>query len=205
MRSSTKQMLAVLAVGLSSLLAMGFASPGEGGFNGGVVSNTITSTVAAGGNGIVVPAGTFICLDASCTDKILENGSNQIEFRTGSSSMGFFLHTNGQFTTNYQANLTGVKIGASGTAISSSMRATGTLDFGSAATGACSSDLTITVTGATAGAEVALDVPNGSVPAGSIFWAWVSAADTVKVRHCCLSGTTCDPASGTYSARVFNP
>lgn len=82
---------------------------------------------------------------------------------------------------------------------------TATLDFASAAAGVCSTDLTITVTGAAAGAPVDLGVPNGSVATGSSFFPWVSAANTVSVRHCCNLGSACDPASGVFSARVWNP
>jgi len=98
-----------------------------------------------------------------------------------------------------------LKVGLTGTLISASIRGTGTLDFASALVGACSADLTITATGATAGTEVSIGVPNASMAAGSQFQGWVSATDTVSVRHCCQAGTSCDPASGTFSARVFNP
>lgn len=103
-----------------------------------------------------------------------------------------------------RADASGIAIGNAGTAISKSIRGTATLDFASAAAGACSADLSVTVTGATAGTEVHLGVPNASVPAGSQFFAWVSATNTVTVRHCCFTGT-CDPASGTFAARVYNP
>lgn len=99
----------------------------------------------------------------------------------------------------------GLVIGSGGTAISKSVAGTGTLDFASAAISTCSADLTITVTGATAAAPVELGVPNGSVAAGSVFWSWTSATNTVSVRHCCVGAATCDPASGTFSARVMNP
>lgn len=99
----------------------------------------------------------------------------------------------------------GLSIGTSGTAIKQSNDGSATLDFASAAQATCSADLTITVTGATTAASVALSVINASVPTGSVFWAWISAADTVKVRHCCVGAATCDPASGVYHARTFNP
>lgn len=95
-------------------------------------------------------------------------------------------------------------IGAAGTGMASSIRGTATLDFASAAAAACSAVLTITVTGATTTAEVALLIPNAANTTGSIFTAWVSAADTVSVKHCCMTGT-CDPASASFAARVFNP
>lgn len=103
-----------------------------------------------------------------------------------------------------KATSSGFTIGSTGTAISSSIRGTGTLDFASAAAGACSADLTIAVTGAVAGSDVDLGPPAARV-AGAVFDAWVSAADTVTVRHCCVNSVACDPASGTFSARVWNP
>lgn len=99
----------------------------------------------------------------------------------------------------------GLKIGTgtTGTAISGSFRSTATLDFANQAV-AGEETLTITVTGAVAGAEVDIGVPNGSVAAGSSFFGWVSAADTVSIKHTCTL-TNCNPASGTFSARVWNP
>lgn len=94
-------------------------------------------------------------------------------------------------------------IGTSGTAIASSIRNTATLDFPSTAVATCD-DLTITVTGAVVGADVSIGTPATRVT-GSTFDAWVSATDTVSIRHCCSEGATCDPASATFSARVWNP
>lgn len=78
-----------------------------------------------------------------------------------------------------------------------------TLDFANAAAGACSADLTIAVPGAADGDSCAVGVVNASVPAaGSQFACWVSAANTVTVRHCCNGAGACDPASGTFRATV---
>lgn len=81
--------------------------------------------------------------------------------------------------------------------------ATATLDFPSTLAGA-SSDLTITVTGAVVGDSVAIGVPDGSTLANGNFTAWVSAADTVKIRFANNSLTLAlDPASGTFKATVI--
>lgn len=77
-----------------------------------------------------------------------------------------------------------------------------TLDFGSTSAQS-SADLTITVTGATAGAPVMLGVPNGSVLSNSSFSAWVSATNTVTVRFNNYSSGSQDPASGTFTVRVI--
>lgn len=95
------------------------------------------------------------------------------------------------------AAVASVAIGG-GTAVTSVLCSSATLDFASAAAGACSADLTITVTGATAGYPAFLGPINASVPAGSQFSQWISGTDTVTVRHCCINGT-CDPASGAFT------
>lgn len=122
----------------------------------------------------------------------------------GPSGQGLGFRENNTNVLGTWTSAAGLSIGTSGTAIKQANEGSGTLDFASAAAGACSADLTITVTGATVTAAATVSPINASVPAGSIFFAWVSAADTVKVRHCCINGT-CDPASGVYHARTFNP
>lgn len=77
---------------------------------------------------------------------------------------------------------------------------TATIDFASIAAGNCATS-TITVTGAADGDIVKLGVPNAANTTGSQFTAWVSASDTVTVKHCCISGT-CDPGSGSFRATV---
>jgi len=82
------------------------------------------------------------------------------------------------------------------------LKGSATLDFPSTAAGT-SSDLTITVTGAADGDVVSLGVPNGSTLANGVFSAWVSAADTVKVRFTNTNLVTAlDPASGTFKVNV---
>lgn len=78
--------------------------------------------------------------------------------------------------------------------------ATATLDFPSTAAGAIA-DLTISVPGAALGDAVILGVPNGSQTATATFSAFVSAADTVKVRY--SPKATEDPASGTFKVYVI--
>lgn len=81
--------------------------------------------------------------------------------------------------------------------------ATATLDFGSTAAGA-STDLTIALTGALDGNPVSVGVVVGSVVANGVFTAWVSAADTVKVRFTNTNLVTAlDPASGVFKVVVF--
>ena len=76
-----------------------------------------------------------------------------------------------------------------------------TLDFASIAS-LGQADLTITVTGATIEDEVALGLP-AAPTSGIIFNAFVSATNTVTVRAHNYTAGAIDPASATYSVRVF--
>jgi hypothetical protein len=93
----------------------------------------------------------------------------------------------------------GVTIGASGTAISSIIDATATLDFD--LTAVVVEDKTITVTGAALNDDVVIGVPHGSITTTSVYFGWVSAADTVTIR-CRTAAAGENPASGTFSATV---
>lgn len=84
--------------------------------------------------------------------------------------------------------------------IKANLSATATLDFPNTAISTCS-DLTMTVTGAADGDSVFLGTPNGSVPAGGNFFAWVSGANIVTARFC-ADGVARDPASGAFRATV---
>lgn len=81
------------------------------------------------------------------------------------------------------------------------LKGSGILDFGSVAS-LGNEILTITVTGAADGDAVYIGVPNGSMTAGLVFTAWVSAANTVSVQ--CYNSTLgpIDPNSGTFKAVV---
>ena len=81
------------------------------------------------------------------------------------------------------------------------LTATATLDFPSTAAVGCD-DLTITVNGAADGDTVIVGSPNGSYPADSFFHGFVSAANTVTVRHC-TNAAISDPASGTFRATII--
>ena len=88
-----------------------------------------------------------------------------------------------------------------GNALPTVLTGSNTLDFASIAS-LTEADLTITVTGAVVGNEVALGLP-ASPTSGIIFNAFVSAANTVTVRAHNYTAGAIDPASATYSVRVF--
>lgn len=76
------------------------------------------------------------------------------------------------------------------------------LDFPSIANGACAPELTVAVSGAAPGDEVAAGWP-GTLEPGLIGTMRVSAADTVAVRLCNFSGAAQDPASAMFTAKVI--
>jgi hypothetical protein len=79
--------------------------------------------------------------------------------------------------------------------------ASATLDFPSISA-VSQADLTITVTGAAVGDEVALALP-AAPTAGIVFNAFVSATNTVTVRASNITASAVDPASASYSVLVF--
>ncbi len=79
---------------------------------------------------------------------------------------------------------------------------TATLDFGNTAAGT-SDDLTVTITGAADGDEIVLGVPNAAMSASSSYFAWVSATNTVTIRHNNYSTGSIDPASASFKVSVI--
>lgn len=86
--------------------------------------------------------------------------------------------------------------------IAKMLSASATLDFGNTASGT-SNDLTITVTGATTGDEVILGVPNTAMNTSNSYFAWVSATNTVTVRHNNYSTGAIDPSSASFKVSVI--
>jgi hypothetical protein len=76
-----------------------------------------------------------------------------------------------------------------------------TLDFGAIPTGSCASDLTFSLPGAAIGDAVSPGWPS-AMAAGLIGTMRVSAANSIAVRVCNLSGTPVDPASASYQATI---
>jgi hypothetical protein len=91
-------------------------------------------------------------------------------------------------------------------AITRSLGGSIAFDFASV-TITCEDSTGITVTGAVAGDACFVGPPTTVSGAGtglhSSFTCYVSAADTVKVRHC-AAGTADNPASATYYVRVIS-
>ena len=96
--------------------------------------------------------------------------------------------------------------GSSSTEVKKYFSTTASLDFDQAGTAlatGCSTDLTVSVTGAAVGDLVAIGVPNGSVNPDSMFMGWVSSTNNVTVRHCTITIGANNPASGTFRVSVW--
>lgn len=81
---------------------------------------------------------------------------------------------------------------------------TATVDFASTAATVCSADSQVTVTGAAVNDIVTVGPP-ATVNQGSMFQGYVSAANTVQIKHCNMSAGAVDPASATYRVTVLKP
>lgn len=88
-----------------------------------------------------------------------------------------------------------------GTPIVQVLSGTATLDFPSTAPGS-TSDLSLTIVGASFGDVVSLGVPGGSVTPSSVYTAWVSATNTVTVRFANMATASLNPSSGTFRAMI---
>lgn len=82
------------------------------------------------------------------------------------------------------------------------LRGSAALNFPSVAASG-SADLTITMTGAALGDVVSLGVPNAAMSANLLYFAWVSAANTVTVRAINNSAVAIDPASATFKVNIW--
>lgn len=97
----------------------------------------------------------------------------------------------------------GLKIG-SGANITKHLSGTASLDFGATAATTCD-DLNVTVTGAADGDTVSIGVPTAlASDAFTSFSGFVSAANTVTVRRCDVTGTAAsNPAAATVRVDVW--
>lgn len=92
-------------------------------------------------------------------------------------------------------------MGALGVRSQSALNGSATLDFPSLNAGACSSDLTFTVPGAEVSDTIAAGWP-ADLPQGVVGTMRVTAAGTVAVRLCNLSGSSIDPPASLYRGTI---
>jgi hypothetical protein len=87
--------------------------------------------------------------------------------------------------------------------LSRAIIASASLDFPSTVADATSTR-TITVTGAAEGDFLFMGLPDSAMPAaGGVYSWWISAADTVTVQFWNNTGSSINPASGTFTAMVI--
>jgi hypothetical protein len=103
----------------------------------------------------------------------------------------------------YIATGGGLFIGDSGSKISGSYRLVSTIDMSSIAANACL-DTQLTRTGVVAGAECTVGAPS-TIETGLILNCFAAGANLVKLRACNVTVGAIDPASQSFSVRVFNP
>ena len=92
-------------------------------------------------------------------------------------------------------------IAGTGATVTSVLTAASTINFPEIAAGATSDSSGITVTGAAVGDAVMVGVP-AAIEAGIVVTAYVSAADTVKVRAANVTASPINPASGSFRVVV---
>lgn len=88
-----------------------------------------------------------------------------------------------------------------GSPVARTLAVTATLDFPSISA-AATQTLTVTCPGAITGDPVVVGLP-GTVDAGIVFDARVSAADTITVRAMNITASPVNPASATFEFVVF--
>ncbi len=121
---------------------------------------------------------------------LIDAGTNSADGGAGTHTSVFRVDTAGATT-----------IGNGGTPMLKVLSTTATLDFGSTLA-QTSADLTVPLSGAVVGNVVSLGPP-ATVAANTCFTAWVSAPDTVTVRHNNYSALAVDPASATFRVAVI--
>jgi hypothetical protein len=196
---------------VSFSLPFGSASFAFGLVNINVDGSFATPAFTVSALGTVSAAGGNIQLvsDGSAT---LASGLFQINTNGSFLSPGFSVDNTGQisavggsvsFLAGGEAVFAGQVTIGGGAPIKKALTATAVLDFPSTAAGAAS-DLTIALPGAALGDCVILGLPNSSTVASGVFSAWVSAADTVKVRFDNTQTVgNLDPASGTFRVAIL--
>jgi hypothetical protein len=164
------------------------------GHYGFVADNTLYSTAIRNGFNAGADPTAQLHLGASTTAA----GTGSIKINEGSR-----LTTPEDGNLNYVSNNLEFTESTTVYILAKTLTTTSTLDFGSTAAGT-STDLTVTLTGASSGDVVSIGIPSGSIPDNGAYTAWVSAADTITIRFSNndLSASK-DPASGTYRVTII--
>jgi hypothetical protein len=137
-------------------------------------------------------------IESSCSSTAVNSGM-RIKIATSQTTQDIVATFKGDLSTTLAGSLS---VGG-GASLSKILPASAILDFPSIAAGG-QQELTISVTGAAAGAMVSLGPPS-VLEAGVIVGARVSASGVVTVCAANITGSPIDPASATYKVVVFNP
>lgn len=167
---------------------------------GSVASTNLsdTSVIARTNQANTFSAGSKQTFSASATTAGLNIASVTADPSSPANGDMWYRSDTGKFRC-YQAGVTTDCIGAGGGSSSVTGLYSGTLNFPAIADGA-TAELTFTATGATTGMALAVAAPS-ALETGVIPTAFVSSANTVKVRLYNGSGATVDPVSATYYVR----
>lgn len=92
------------------------------------------------------------------------------------------------------------------TQITLTPRSTTALDFPSVLTGQFA-DITVTVTGATAGAPCIVGPANGAMVNGASYTCWSQSANNATIRMTCNNtiAASCDPPNASFNVQTLNP
>lgn len=167
-----------------------------------------TGNISAANASTTVSAFRYLPLNALDANDLIFNVATSTgtrNFTVDVEGDGFFrgsLSTASLSATGFAAESGTVRLGVNGSLFTNFVGGHATLDFGSALINTCN-DLTLSVAGSTFNAQVIIGLPTPP-PTGSVFNAWVSAGDTITIRHCCVGAATCDPPSDDYWVRLFN-
>lgn len=147
--------------------------------------------VSLGGSGVVkLTSGTPSLVTGTSTNCVFVDGTSGSCSGVGST-----------YTAGQGLILTGTVFSVDPAAVTTFLSTSASLDFGSMASGRCSTDLTITLTGATVGDNVVPGWP-ATIDGGVLGMMWVSASDTIKVRVCNLTASSIDPVSQNYKVMI---
>jgi hypothetical protein len=153
--------------------------------------------IANGGTSQATAVAAFSALSPITTqDDLIRGNASGAPIRMGgppADGQHFALQSDGPGSLTW-APINTTQLGPAGVAAAS-------LNFGSIADGACYA-LTMALTGALTTDVVAPGWPS-SLEAGLFGVMFVSAADTITVRLCNLSGAAVDPAAQTFRARLL--
>lgn len=129
------------------------------------------------------------------------NGSNTMTFGNDAVTHNYF---SGEVISDSFVKISGTatQVLMADGSTSSILSGTATLNF-PATLASTSSDLTITVTGAAIGDVVILGVPDSAVVVDTCYSAWVSATNTVTVRHNNYSGITSNPSVADFKCKII--